>query len=72
MKFPLFFRRTDSIASRAAQEQAEKLLAEGLRFLGKLCARMADLVEAQRLSRAGYENQGQFLKRTDPGAPRKS
>lgn len=68
MKFPLFFRRSDSVASRAAQEQAEKLLADGLRFVGQLCERMADLVEAQRLSRAGYTHQGEFLERTDPGA----
>jgi len=71
MKFPLFFRRSDSAVSRAAQEQAEKLLADGLRFVGQLCERMADLVEAQRLSRAGYTHQGEFLERTDPGARRR-
>jgi len=71
MKFPLFFRRRDSVLSKAAQEEAEKLLADGLRFLGQLCQRMADLVEAQRLNRAGYTHQGEFLERTDPGAQRK-
>lgn len=71
MKFPLFFRKTDSLASRAAQDQAEKLLAEGLRFLGQFCGKMADLVEAQRLGRSGYGEQGEFLERTDHRATRK-
>jgi hypothetical protein len=71
MKFLLFFRKKDSVATWAAQDQAEKLLAEGLRFLGQFCGRMADLVDAQRLSRAGYTHQGEFLERTDRGGPRK-
>ncbi len=73
MKFPLLFRRLDAISTSAAQDRAEKLLAESLRLLGQFCAKMADAVEAQRLARAGYSQQGEFLERTDSGsaAPRK-
>ena len=65
MKFPLIFRRLDAIT---AQDRAEKLLAESLRLLGQFCAKMADAVEAQRLARAGYSQQGEFLERTDGGS----
>jgi hypothetical protein len=30
-----------------------------------VCGRIADFLEAQRLSRAGYEEQGKFLERLD-------
>ncbi|HKD42969.1 MAG TPA: hypothetical protein VKB87_21980 [Myxococcaceae bacterium] len=68
MKFPLIFRRLDAITASAAQDRAEKLLAESLRLLGQFCAKMADAVEAQRLARAGYSQQGEFLERTDAGS----
>ena len=68
MKFPLIFRRLDAITANAAQDRAEKLLAESLRLLGQFCAKMADAVEAQRLARAGYSQQGEFLERTDAGS----
>jgi len=68
MKFPLIFRRLDAITGNAAQDRAEKLLAESLRLLGQFCAKMADAVEAQRLARAGYSQQGEFLERTDGGS----
>jgi hypothetical protein len=64
MKFPLFLRRSD-LAARAAQDHAEKLLAESLRLLGQCCAKLADVLEAQRLARSGYQQQGEFLKRVD-------
>jgi hypothetical protein len=55
---------------QAAQDQAERLLAEAFRSLGTLCGRMADVLEAQRLSRSGYGPQGKFLERLDtPGSP---
>jgi hypothetical protein len=50
-------------------DSAERLLAEAFRTLGSLCTRMADLVEAQRLSRAGYSGQGRFLERLDLNRP---
>ncbi len=67
MKFPLLFRRLNAITGNAAQDRAEKLLAESLRLLGQFCAKMADSVEAQRLARAGYSQQDEFLERIDPG-----
>jgi hypothetical protein len=68
MKLPKLFRREDGpqVLSRPGpQEQAEKLLVESFRALASLCARLADYLEAQRLSRAGYERQGKFLERLD-------
>ncbi|MGO9063195.1 MAG: hypothetical protein ACLQIH_00490 [Myxococcaceae bacterium] len=49
-----------------AQEQLERLLAEAFRSLGAACARAAEMVEAQRLSRTGYGAQGKFLERLEP------
>ena len=55
---------------QAAQDQAERLLAEAFRSLGTLCARMAEALEAQRLSRHGYGAQGKFLERLEtPSSP---
>jgi hypothetical protein len=66
MKFPLFFQRDRSpAAQRDRQEHAEKLIAESLRLLGQICGKLADAVDAQRLTRAGYEEPGKFLKRTE-------
>jgi hypothetical protein len=66
MKLPLPFRdRGSTTVVRAAEDRTEKLLAEGLRLLGQFCAKMADLIEAQRLSRAGYGEQDKFLERLD-------
>jgi hypothetical protein len=57
-------------SGQAAQDQAERILAEAFRTLGGLCARMADVLEAQRLARGGYGAQGKFLERLDrPGSP---
>jgi hypothetical protein len=64
MKLPKLFRK-DGLTRPGAQEQAEKLLVESFRTLASLCARMADFLEAQRLTRAGYEQQGKFLERLD-------
>ncbi len=75
MKLPLLFRRPRTILKRPdAQDQMEKVLAESLRTLGQVCAKVADLIEAQRLQRQGYTQQQDFLRRLDqePGAsPRK-
>lgn len=48
-----------------AQDQVEKLLAESLRLLSQTAAKVADLIEAQRLQRAGYESQNVLLRRLD-------
>jgi hypothetical protein len=65
MKLPLLFRRDRTVIKRAdAQDQAEKLLAESLRLLGQVCSKVADLIETQRLERAGY-SQNSYLRRLD-------
>jgi hypothetical protein len=73
MKFPQLFRREKTPqAAHEAQDRAEKLLAECLRALGKAFSKLGDLVEAQRLSRAGFGEQGKYLERLDQdGQPAK-
>ena len=71
MKSPVLLRRFTAIRTQATQDWAEKLLADSLRLLGQVCAKLADAVEAQRLARTGYSQQGEFLERTDPGATSK-
>lgn len=67
MKLPLPFRRDRRVLKRPdAQDQVEKLLADSLRTLGQVCAKVADLIEAQRLQRQGYTQQNDFLRRVDP------
>ncbi len=66
MKLPLPFRRARTILKRPdAQDRLEKALAGSLRKLGHVCAKVADLIEAQRLSRQGYTRQQDFLRRLD-------
>ena len=43
----------------------EKILADSLRTLGQVCAKVADLIEAQRLERQGYAQQQEVLRRLD-------
>ncbi|HEX4803709.1 MAG TPA: hypothetical protein VFV14_09365 [Myxococcaceae bacterium] len=71
MKSPVLLRRFTAIRTQATQDWAEKLLADSLRLLGQCCAKLADAVEAQRLARAGYTQQDEFLERTDPGTTSK-
>lgn len=69
VKFPSLLRvRERLLAPLAHPDQAERLLAETFRTLGTLCTRLADMVESQRLTRAGYHEQGRFLERLDRGA----
>ena len=66
MKLPLLFRRDRTVIKRAdAQDQAEKILAESLRVLSQVCTKVADLIEAQRLERAGYSQNNSYLRRLD-------
>ena len=50
-----------------AQADVERRVAEGLRVLGRLFTRAAEMVEAQRLSKRGYGEQEVFLERLDRG-----
>lgn len=70
MKLPMLFRRDRSVLKPAdAQDQVEKLLAESLRLLSQTASKVADLIEAQRLQRAGYESQNVLLRRLDTPRP---
>jgi YD repeat-containing protein len=67
MRLPDLFKRGRSpIAGPDAQDRAEKLLADAFRLMGQLCGKLADLIEAQRLSRQGYDEQDRYLERLDP------
>ena len=74
MRLPDLFRKQrapSTLVGPDAQDRAEKLLAESFRLLGQLCGKFADLIEAQRLSRQGYREQGKYLERLDePSDPR--
>jgi len=65
MKFTDLFRRPNTELGRPSQDQAEKLLADSFRTLGQVCGRLADFLDKQRLSKAGFEEQGKFLERLD-------
>ena len=60
VKFPSLLRVRDRLLAP---------LVETFRTLGTLCTRLADMVESQRLTRAGYRDQGRFLERLDRSAP---
>lgn len=65
MKLTQLFRRDRTVIKRAdAQDQAEKILAESLRLVSQVCSKVADLIETQRLERAGY-SQNTYLRRLD-------
>jgi hypothetical protein len=70
VKFPSLLRVRERLLAPLGQtDQAERLLVETFRTLSTLCNRLADMVESQRLTRAGYEGQGRFLERLDRSAP---
>ncbi len=65
MKLPGLFRKErTTIQAADAQDHAERLLAESLRVLGQVCAKVADAIESQRLARQGYSH-NTYLRRTD-------
>lgn len=64
-----FFRKENSsVARREREEQLERALVKGFRSLSDLLKKAADLIEAQRLERGGYEKQEKFLERTERDA----
>ena len=66
VKFPSLLRVRERLMAPLGQtDQAERLLVETFRTLSTLCTRLADMVETQRLTRAGYRDQGRFLERLD-------
>ncbi|MFE8595815.1 hypothetical protein [Archangium violaceum] len=70
MKLTQLFRRDRTVIKRAdAQDQAEKILAESLRLLSQVCTKVADLIETQRLERAGYSNNAYLQRLDNPPKP---
>ena len=70
VKFPSLLRVRDRLLAPLGQtDQAERLLVETFRTLSTLCTRLADMVEKERLTRAGYRDQGRFLERLDRERP---
>jgi ribose 1,5-bisphosphokinase PhnN len=65
MKLPSLFKMSGLAKGAEAQDHAEKLLADSFRMLSQVCTKMAEYVEAQRLTRQGYETQGKFLERLE-------
>jgi hypothetical protein len=66
VKFPSLLRVRERLLAPLGQtDQAERLLVETFRTLSTLCTRLANMVETQRLTRAGYRDQGRFLERLD-------
>ena len=69
VKFPSLLRVRERLMAPLGQtDQAERLLVETFRTLSTLCTRLADMVEKERLTRAGYRDQGRFLERLDRDA----
>lgn len=66
-----FFRKENSSAARREREEKlEKALADGLRVLSDLFKKSAELIEARRLERSGYEKQEKYLERVSPPPPK--
>ena len=60
-----FFRKENSSpARREREEQLERALVDGFRKLSNMLKKAADLIEAKRLERGGYDKQEKFLERT--------
>lgn len=70
MPLRIFRKENSSAARREREEQIEKALANGLRVLSDLFKKSAELIEARRLERSGYEKQEKFLERVPPSQPR--
>ena len=69
MGFSLFRRDSSAAARRERAEQIEKSLIEGFRTLSTLFTKAAELIEARRLERNGYDRQEKFLERADRRRP---
>ena len=64
------FRRESNQAARLERiDRAERRAAAGFRRLADLFRRAAELIEARRLERNGYQPPGRFLDRSDKPPP---
>lgn len=65
-----FFRKENSSpARREREEKIQRAVVDGFRQLSDLLKKAADLIEAKRLERHGYDKQEKFLERTPPKDP---
>ena len=65
-----FFRKENSTpARREREEKIERALIDSFRHLSNFLKRAADVIEAKRLERGGYDKQEKFLERTPPKDP---
>ena len=63
-----FFRKENSTpARREREEKLERALVDGFRQLSNLLKKAADVIEAKRLERHGYDKQEKFLERAAKG-----
>jgi hypothetical protein len=63
--FFLFRRESNAVAQRERVERFERRVAEGFRQLAAMLSKAAELIDAQRLKRSGYQRPDNFLERTD-------
>ncbi len=70
MPLRFFWRERSTAAQRERQEKVERAVADGFRQLSEMLKKAADLVEARRLYRSGYEKQEKYLERAGPKDPR--
>lgn len=67
MRLPSLFRRENSDAARRDRQEAlERSVVEGLRRFSDVLRHAAEVLEARRLARGGYERPHAFLERTKP------
>ena len=65
-----FFRKENSSpARREREEKIERAIVDGFRQLSNLLKKAADVIEAKRLEKGGYDKQEKFLERTPPKDP---
>jgi hypothetical protein len=63
-----FFRKENSSpARREREEKLQRALVDGFRQLSELLKKAADVLEAKRLERHGYDKQEKFLERAPKG-----
>lgn len=66
MPLRFFSKENSSVARREREEQIQRALVQGFRSLSDILKKAADLIEAERLQKRGYEKQETFLERTPP------
>jgi hypothetical protein len=63
--FSLFRRETNEVARRERLEQLERRVVDSFRQLSSILAKAAEVIEARRLQRNGYERPETFLERAE-------